>query len=61
VEQIRPPSSRHGRTSDWSNTVTVIARPREVRVVEEVLREFDSTNSPPNPEEGANRPGYGHP
>lgn len=40
--------------TDWSNMVSVVARPREVGVFEEVLRGFDSTNIPPNPQGGAN-------
>ncbi len=41
-------------STDWSNRVTVTARPGEVRVFEEVLRRFDSTNTAPNPQTGAN-------
>ncbi len=41
-------------STDWSNRVTVTARPSEVRVFEELLRRFDSTNTAPNPQGGAN-------
>jgi hypothetical protein len=41
-------------TTDWSNRVTIVARPREVSVLAEVLRGFDATNSPPDPQSGAN-------
>ena len=34
-------------STDWSNTVTVLARPREVQVFEAVIAAFDSTNTPP--------------
>ena len=35
-------------STDWSRAVTLTARPSELAVFEEVLREFDSTNPPPN-------------
>ena len=41
-------------STDWSNRLTVTARPGEVRVFEEVFRGFDSTNTAPNPQGGAN-------
>jgi len=39
-------------STDSSNLVTVTARPREIKVFEEVLRGFDSTNTSPNPQDG---------
>ena len=41
-------------STDWSNMVTVTARPSEVKVFEEVLRGIDLTNTPPNPQSRAN-------